>query len=179
MTLILWSVLSANSCMCCGSRGRAPHASSALQDGSDLPAVNSSASGGSSRVKKGGAGPRKATPQRKQNNRKAQQRYREKRKMQAVEREEQVCTARSAQHAQRSTRLAYVAQAACWCSLRDWMGHICGMQLSHVTQFCAASCSGGWRLRLDCLLVVPSVCGVHLAMATWSAVFPGMAGCAC
>lgn len=59
-------------------------------DGSDAPAVHSSGTAGSARAKKGATGPRKATPQRKQNNRKAQQRYREKRKMQAVEREEQV-----------------------------------------------------------------------------------------
>jgi hypothetical protein len=43
-----------------------------------------------SKGRRGGGGARKVTPQRKQNNRKAQQRYREKRKAQAAEREQQV-----------------------------------------------------------------------------------------
>lgn len=102
-----------------------------VQDGSDLPAVNSSASAGSSRAKKGGAGPRKATPQRKQNNRKAQQRYREKRKMQAVEREEQVRTLGS-----EGTWCLCTCIIPPHCHLPG-IGHACG--IGHVTQCCAAS----------------------------------------
>lgn len=54
-------------------------------------------------------GGRKVTPQRKQNNRKAQQRYREKRKQQAAEREQQVAVLSSQLAAMQSIQNEHAA----------------------------------------------------------------------
>ena len=56
-----------------------------------------------------GPGGRKVTPQRKQNNRKAQQRYREKRKQQAAERENQVAVLSSQLAAMQSIQNEHAA----------------------------------------------------------------------